>query len=91
MIEAFDKIVADYESDIDTLTEELGHMTHAAEFAYERMVTIADALDALRYELDAAGAGMAADEVEKLFEDAEVYAGEISMLVHPMERIEMEL
>ena len=90
MIEAFDKIVADYEDDIDTLTDELNVITHAAEFAYEKMVTMADSLDALSYELEQAGVnGQVIEELHKLFVDADVAAGEISMLIHPMEEVEL--
>ena len=72
MIEAFDKMVADYESDIDELTQELGVFTHAAEFAYEKMVTMADSLDALSYELEQAGVnGQVIEELHKLFMDAD--------------------
>ena len=90
MIEAFDKIVADYEDDIDTLTDELNVITHAAEFAYEKMVTMADSLDALGYELEQAGVnGQVIEELHKLFMDAEIAAGEISLLIHPATEMEL--
>ena len=90
MIEAFDKIVADYESDIDELTDELNVITHAAEFAYEKMVTMADSLDALGYELEQAGVnGQVIEELHKLFMDAEIAAGEISLLIHPATEMEL--
>ena len=90
MIEAFDKIVADYENDIDTLTDELNVITHAAEFAYEKMVTMADSLDALGYELEQAGVnGQVIEELHKLFMDAEIAAGEISLLIHPATEMEL--
>ena len=90
MIEAFDKIVADYEDDIDTLTDELNVITHAAEFAYEKMVTLADSLDALSYELEQAGVnGQVIEELNKLFIDADTSAGEISLLIHPATEMEL--
>ena len=90
MIEAFDKVVADYESDIDELTDELNVITHAAEFAYEKMVTMADSLDALGYELEQAGVnGQVIEELHKLFMDAEIAAGEISLLIHPATEMEL--
>ena len=90
MIEAFDKIVADYEDDIDELTEELGVITYAAQMGYEKMVTMADSLDALGYELEQAGVnGQVIEELHKLFVEADVAAGEISLLIHP--ETEMEL
>ena len=88
MIEAFDKMVADYESDIDELTEELSAMTHGAEFAYEKMVTMADSLDALADDLEQAGVNpQVVEDVMKLFVQADVAAGEISLLIHPVREL----
>ena len=63
---------------------------HAAEFAYEKMVTMADSLDALSYELEQAGVnGQVIEELNKLFVDADVAAGEISLLIHPATEMEL--
>ena len=77
-----------YESDIDELTQELSEYQHAAELAYQRLASLADAIDEIAVELAADGV-IWCEDVRELACEADIAAGEISMLIHPTTELEL--